>query len=60
MILFADGCCFVFSIFTSLPVKENNAASAPEMVNVSNSNNNKATTRYVVLCVSKYKKVNAG
>jgi hypothetical protein len=38
-------------IFISLFVSENNATSAPEMVNASNNNAIKTSTRIVVLCM---------
>jgi hypothetical protein len=48
---FADECCFVFSIFTSLLLRENNATSAPEIVNVSSNKTPNETAKKVVPCV---------
>jgi len=50
IIRFAAVCCFVFSIFTSLAVSENNATSAPEIVNTSNSKATSRIIRKVVPC----------
>ena len=46
----AAKCCFVFSIFTSLPVRENNATSAPEITKLSKRNPAKAAISTVVPC----------
>ena len=54
----AEGCCLVFSIFTSLLFNENKATSAPEIVKVSNNRMIKIITRKVenwVLTASKTK-----
>ena len=46
----AEACCFVFSIFTSLLFKENNATSAPDTTKLSNNKTSKAMIKRVVPC----------
>jgi hypothetical protein len=49
-IRFADKCCLVFSIFTSLLFNENKATSAPEMIKVTINKTISAIARKVVPC----------
>ena len=50
VIRFAAACCFVFSMFTSLFVKENNATSAPDTTKANNNKASNTMTKNVVPC----------